>query len=121
MDLNPFIPRPRPTIDGLVRHEYRKTLQPGEAEHLEILGRAFQPGAEVRLSDDRTGDWTAQPRDVTVVSPSRIVVERALHGDVPDGKAEGQGGTVPATLRVTVTCPNLAPVTNSFAIEYIDK
>jgi len=56
-----------------------------------------------------------------VVSHSRITVERATHADVPAGGSSGERGPVAATLRVTVTCPNLPPVTNSFTIEFIDS
>jgi hypothetical protein len=118
MDPNP---RPHPSITGLARHDFKKRLGPDEFERLEILGREFQPGAGVHLSDDRTGEWTTHPKDVTVLSHARIVVERATHGDLPAG-GPGEGGTGPvaATLRVTVTCPNLPPVTNSFTIEFLD-
>jgi hypothetical protein len=91
-------------------------LGPDEFERLEIQGHEFQPGAGVHLSDDRTGGWSTPPRDVTVVSPSRVVVEKATHGEVP---ADG-GGPVGAILRVNVTCPGLPPVTNSFTIEFLD-
>lgn len=88
MDPNPA---PHRSIARLGRHDFMKRLGPGEAETLEILGREFQPGAGVRLSDDRTGEWTTHPEDVTVVSPSRIVVERATHRDVPSGVGDGPG------------------------------
>jgi hypothetical protein len=80
-----------------------------------------KPSGAFPLSDDRTGDWTIHPRDVTVLSHSRILVERATHGDLPTG-GPGEGGTGPvaAMLRVTVTCPYLPPVTNSFTIELLE-
>jgi hypothetical protein len=56
-----------------------------------------------------------------VISHSRITVERATHADVPAWGPSGERGPVAATLRVTVTCPNLPPVTNSFTIEFIDS
>jgi len=119
MDPNP---RPHPSITGLGRHDFRKRLGPGESETLEIHGREFQPGAGVHLSDDRTGDWTTHPKDVTVLSHSRILVERAAHGDLAAGGGPDEGGPGPvaATLRVVVTCPYLPPVTNSFAIEFLE-
>lgn len=97
-------------------------MGPGESERLEIQGREFQPGAGIHPSDDRTGDSTIHPGDVTVLSHSRVLVERATHGDLPTG-GPGEGGTGPvvAMLRVTVTCPyQLPPVTNSFTIEFLD-
>src|SRR4051812_45065038 len=100
MDPNP---RPHPVITRIDHHDFRKALGPGEFERLEVHGAEFQPGAGVHLSDDRTGDWTPHPKDVTALSHSRIVVERATHGAVPSG---GEAGPVGATLRVTVTCPN---------------
>jgi len=110
---------PHPSIDRLGRHDFRKRLGPGEVETLEILGREFQPGAGVHLRDDLTGEWTTHPKDVTVTSHSRIVVERATHRDVPsEGGAEA--GPVAATLRVIVTCPNLPPVTNDLTIAFQD-
>jgi hypothetical protein len=119
MDPNP---RPHPIITGLDHHDFRKRLGPDGFETLEVRGGSFQPGAGVHLSDDRTGDWATHPKDVTVISQSRIVVERATHGDVPEegGSGEGGPGPVAATLRVTVTCPNLPPVVNSFTIEFFD-
>jgi hypothetical protein len=91
-------------------------------ETLEILGHEFQPGAGVHLRDDRTGDWTTHPKDVTVISPSRILVERAIHRDVSPRGAEGEGEPRPvaATLRVTVSCPYLPPATNDITIEFLD-
>src|SRR4051812_14044095 len=116
MDPNPA---PHPRITKLGRHDFKKRLGPGEAETLEILGSEFQPGAGVHLSDDRTGDWTTHPRDVTVISHSRIVVERATHRDLPPD--DGGGATpVAATLRVVVTCPHLPPVTNDLTIGFYD-
>jgi hypothetical protein len=117
MDPNPS---PHPSIAGLDHHDFRKCLGPDAFETLEVRGAEFQPGAGVHLSDDRTGQWTTHPKDVTVVSPSRFVVERATHADVPAGGASGERGPVAATLRVTVTCPNLSPVNNSFTIEFLD-
>jgi hypothetical protein len=116
MDPNP---RPHPTIFKLGRHDFKKRLGPGEVETLEILGREFQPAAGVHLRDDRTGDWTTHPKDVTVVSHSRIVVERATHRDVPS-EGSNEPGPVAATLRVVVTCPHLPPVTNDVTIEFLD-
>jgi len=118
MDPNP---RPHPTVNNLARHDFKKRLGPDEFERFEIQGREFQPGAGVHLSDDRTGDWTTHPKDVTVISHSRILVERATHGSLPEGDpGGGEIGPVAATLRVTVTCPNLPPVTNSFTIDFLD-
>jgi hypothetical protein len=119
MDPNP---RPHPVIIGLSRHDYKKRLGPDAFERLEILGGSFQPGAGVRLSDNRTGEWTTHAKDVTVISQSRIVVERAVHGDArpKGGPDEDPTGPVPAALRVTVTCPDLPPVTNSFTIAFLD-
>jgi hypothetical protein len=116
MDANPA---PHPSITGLGRHDFKKRLGPGEAETLEILGREFQPGAGVHLSDDRTGDWMTHPKDVTVTSHSRIVVERATHRDVPSAGRD-EPGPVAATLRVVVTCPNLPPVTTDVTIQFLD-
>ena len=116
MDPNP---RPHPRIKGLGRHDFKKRLGPGEAETLEILGREFQPGAGVHLSDDRTGDWFTHPKDVTVISHARIVVERATHRDVPSGSGD-ESDPVGATLRVMVTCPHLPPVTDDVTIEFLD-
>src|SRR4051794_28091900 len=118
MDPNP---RPHPSITGLGHHDFRKRSGPDGFETLEVRGAEFQPGAGVHLSDDVTGEWRTHPKDVTVVSHSRITVERATHADVPVGGPSGERGPVAATLRVTVTCPNLPPVTNSFTIEYIDS
>jgi len=108
--------RPHPHITKLSRHDFRKRLSTGEVETLEILGREFQPGAGAHFSDDRTGDWTTHPKDVTVISHSRIVVERATHRDVPSDAP----GPVAATLRVIVTCPYLPPVTHDATIEFLD-
>jgi hypothetical protein len=118
MDPNP---RPHPVITRIDRHDFKKALESGEFEKLEVHGADFRPGAGVHLSDDRTGDWKTHPKDVTVLSHSRIVVGRAAHGPVPAGDGPGGGETRPvgATLRVTVTCPNLPPVTDSFTIEFI--
>src|SRR4051812_38232363 len=116
MDPNPA---PHPRITKLGRHDFKKRLGPGEAETLEILGREFQPGAGVHLSDDRTGEWTTHPKDVTVTSHSRIVVERATHRDVPS-VGEDEPGPVGATLRIIVTCPYLPPVTNDMTIAFLD-
>jgi hypothetical protein len=116
MDTNPA---PHPSIARLGRHDFRKRLGPGEAETLEILGREFQPGAGVHLRDDLTGDWTTHPRDVTVTSHSRIVVERATQRDVPS-EGGGESGPVAATLRVVVSCPNLPSVTNDLTIAFLD-
>jgi hypothetical protein len=57
-----------------------------------------------------------------VISRSRIVVERATHDDVPSVGDPDEGGTGPlaATLRVTVTCPYLPPVTNPFTVGFLD-
>ena len=118
MDPNP---RPHPSIAGLDHHDFRKRLGPEGFETLEIAGAEFEPGAGVHLNDDRTGDWTTHPKDVTVASHSRIIVERATHADVPAGGPSGESGPVAATLRVTVTCPNLPPVTSPFTIEFIDS
>lgn len=111
-------PTPHPSITRLGRHEFRKRLGRGEAESLEILGREFQPGAGVHLRDDRTGEWTTHPRDVTVTSHSRIVVERATHRDVPSEGGD-ESGPVAATLQVIVTCPHLPPVVNDVTIEFL--
>jgi hypothetical protein len=82
MDPNP---RPHPVITRIDHHDFREALGPGEFARPEVHGAEFQPGAGVRLGDDRTGEWTTHPGDVTVLSPSRIVVERAVHRAVPGG------------------------------------
>jgi len=110
-----------PSITGLDHHDFRKRLGPDGFETLEVHGAEFQPGAGVRLSDDRTGQWTTHPKDVTVVSHSRFTVERATHADVPAEGPSGETGPVAATLRVTVTCPTVPPVTNSFTIQFSDS
>jgi hypothetical protein len=118
MDPNP---RPHRTISRIDHHDFKNALGPGEFERLEVHGAEFQPGAGVQLSDDRTDDWKTHPKDVTVLSQSRIVVERAAHGAVPagDGPGREETGPVAAALRVTVTCPNLPPVINSSTIAFI--
>src|SRR3954454_16136870 len=118
MDPNP---RPHPSIAGVDHHDFRKRQGPDGFETLEIRGAEFQPGAGVHLSDDRTGEWATHPKDVTVVSQSRIRAERATHADLPAGGQSGESGPVAATLRVTFTCPNPPPVTNSFTIQFSDS
>jgi hypothetical protein len=95
-------PRPHPSIAGMDHHDFRKRLGPAGFETLQVRGAEFQPGAGVHLGDDRTGQWTT-------------------HADLPAGGQSGESGPVAATPRVTFTCPNLPPVTNSFTTQFSDS
>jgi len=121
--------KPRPIVDHLDHHDFKKTLKPGEAERFEIHGMSFKAGAGVDLKDDLTGEWSVKRDDVQVTSPSTILVQRAYHGDAPERSQPDEphnplaGETpspIPATLTVTVRSPGQPVAVNNFAIEFLD-